>query len=141
MKEKSPCQWCGEINLNRISSAKYCSKSCVNESAKAQRKSQNNFTDINRNKIGALSEILACADLLRNGFDVFRSVSPSASCDIIAYFKNKVYRIEVTTGYFNIAGNPAWPRKDQEKFDILMVIFKNGDIKYVPSLQEIIDQK
>ncbi len=48
---------------------------------------------------GAVGELAVCIDLLKRGFEVFRNVSQSGSCDLIAYDADgRIVRIEATTG-------------------------------------------
>jgi len=48
--------------------------------------------------VGAIKELLAAADLLEQGFEVFRSMSPNASCDLIIHRNGRLWKIEVRTG-------------------------------------------
>lgn len=139
-KESSACFQCGEKIIGKISTAKYCSNSCLKNFKRDQFKQHNPDHGLNRNKMGAVSELLACADLLKNGFDVFRAVSPSCSCDLMIFYNKKVIRVEVTTGYKTRLGNHQFPKKNNEKFELLVVVLKNGEIIYTPPLQEIKDQ-
>lgn len=64
---------------------------------------------------GAGLEMLVCADLLRRGFDVYRSVSPNAECDIIARSGKKIVTVEVKscpTYGIDKADLVAWPDTD-----------------------------
>ena len=78
---------------------------------------------------GALHELLACADLVSRGYDVFRAVSPSCPCDLIAMRDGNLFRVEVTTG------NPAktkpfvYPKKIPARFDLLAVVV-TGSVHY-----------
>lgn len=47
---------------------------------------------------GALAELLVAADLMARGYEVFRAVSPSASCDLTALKDGLSLRVEVRTG-------------------------------------------
>lgn len=51
--------------------------------------------------IGAMSELFVCGELLKNGYSVFRSMSPSCFCDLIAIKDNVSMSIEVRTGYIH----------------------------------------
>ena len=50
--------------------------------------------------LGALSESRACADLLRLGYEVFRAVSPAATCDLVIMKKDRLLRAEVKPSYY-----------------------------------------
>jgi Holliday junction resolvase len=44
-----------------------------------------------------MSELFVCFDLLKNGYSVFRSVSPSCFCDVIAIKDGIVKKFEIRT--------------------------------------------
>ena len=87
------CLQCNEPISHK--SAIYCSPSCRYEYGKAARGIRD---DISRSSIGAIAELLVCADLLDRGLEVFRSVSPTAKCDLICYDGQICTRIEVRKG-------------------------------------------
>jgi hypothetical protein len=49
--------------------------------------------------VGAMTELLICADLIRRGYDVFRAVSPACYCDIIARKEEVTLNVEARTGF------------------------------------------
>lgn len=51
--------------------------------------------------VGAISELLVCANLMRSGFLAFRNVGPNSPFDIVAYHADTktILRIEVKSGY------------------------------------------
>ena len=51
----------------------------------------------NRSTVGALSELRAAADLIKKGYEVFRALDPSASCDLIALKEGRTLRVQVRT--------------------------------------------
>lgn len=82
--------------------------------------------------IGAASELIVCADLLRRGWDVFRSVSPTCYCDIIATKGPNTLEIEVRTA----SGQTGWHCSTDGKYDTLAIV-RGTDIKYVPELPDV----
>ncbi|MGE3341481.1 MAG: group I intron-associated PD-(D/E)XK endonuclease [Candidatus Altimarinota bacterium] len=48
--------------------------------------------------MGCISEYAVASDLLQRGFEVFKALSPAASCDLIVMKDGKYFRIEVKTG-------------------------------------------
>ena len=52
---------------------------------------------ISNASLGALSELVACAWLLREGYQVFRNVSPHGPYDVVAIKGDDVIRIDVKT--------------------------------------------
>lgn len=47
---------------------------------------------------GAMGEYLVCVDLLNKGYEVFRSVSPNTSCDLVILKDGKLRTLEVKVG-------------------------------------------
>lgn len=76
-----------------------------------------------------------CADLMLKGWEVFRAVSSSSSCDLYALHAEHRLRIEVTTGHRSYTGTGMITRKDPAKFDVLAVYFPGEpEIVYQPPL-------
>lgn len=83
--------------------------------------------------IGAIGELQVCSDLLIKGYEVFRSVSPHCTCDLVACKDGKCYRIEVKTGVQYETGRIDYPKIDYKKADIGAIALKD-QIIYVPAL-------
>src|SRR5262249_47266514 len=84
---------------------------------------------------GAIHELQASVDLMRKGWEVFRAVSPSASCDLIAVKGEQLLRIQVTKAHYNKAtGKTYYPNHKGEPFDILALSFVTGEVSYIPPL-------
>lgn len=78
---------------------------------------------------------MVSADLLKKGYSVFRSVSPSCSCDLIAMKDKKVLRVEVKSGYKNKDGKIQSQKGKQVDYDILaIVLHKENIILYKPAI-------
>ena len=103
---------------------KYCSSECRPTYKKL-------YPGLAPGTVGAVSELIACADLLVKGYEVFRAVSPSCSCDLIALRGSEVKRVEVRTEQ---GGSKSVARKeDSGKQDHFAVVTKNRVI-YIPEL-------
>ena len=90
---------------------------------------------VTKGSVGAAHEMLVAADLLKRGFDVYRSVSPTAHADIIIVNGSHILRVEVTTGTPNRrpSSRPlSWPPKVASRHDILAVVTHPGVIHYLP---------
>jgi len=75
---------------------------------------------------GAASELVACAYLMRAGYEVFRAVSPSTSCDLIACRDGVTKRVEVRSGRYY--------RRGTDRCDLYLIV--RGDSvteRYVPT--------
>lgn len=95
--------------------------------------------------IGAMAELLVAADLLQQGFDVFRSVSANACCDLIAQTQDgRLCRIEVKSAVVNKRGYTDFShqRHDPSKYDILALVFlRQQQIEYSRDLSEWFSEK
>jgi len=85
--------------------------------------------------VGAISEILVSADLLKKGYEVFRAISPSCSCDLAMLKDNKLLRVEVRTGRNSATGKLYY--SSNMRADIMaVVIHKTNEIIYIPKIDE-----
>jgi hypothetical protein len=88
---------------------------------------------------GAIGELVAGADLLRRGYEVFRGLSPACSCDLIASKGGRrPLRVEVRTGWRNAkTGTLSYSKRpaDDNKCDHYCVVVNYGEeVIYVPPL-------
>ncbi len=90
-----------------------------------------------------MHELLVAADLLSNGFEVLRALSPGCSCDLAILKGDRLIRVQVTTGYRNkITGKQRLPKRfrDAAQYDLLaIVIHGEKAIAYKPALAELIN--
>lgn len=76
---------------------------------------------------GSMGEMIVATDLLSRGFDVFRSVGHSASCDLVGILNGKTYRIEVKVFAMKKDGTPGLCRRVKHGlFEILAVVNSDG---------------
>ena len=132
------CKRCGEALSERKvkTRALYCSTECSMRSAKDRYHEKNPFrpTLMAPAKRGAVSELYVIIDLTERGYEVFKSINPSCSCDI-AILKNKsLLRVEVTTGRFSPNGSLMYPKHNQTNYDILAIVLPSHEIRYNPAL-------
>ena len=86
--------------------------------------------------VGASAELFVCQDLLLKGFEVFRAVSPSTSCDLILKIDKKLYRLEVKRRSFEkswkkiISTDEINPKKEYLDYDIIAFMFNDGLFYY-----------
>jgi hypothetical protein len=92
--------------------------------------------------VGALQELRVSVDLMIRGYEVFRALSPSCSCDLMVLNGNKMLRIEVRTAYENPqTGHLGFPRSRSEKFGMSLTdhyaLALSDKIVYRPDLPEL----
>jgi hypothetical protein len=90
---------------------------------------------------GAANELLAAADLLRRGFDVFRNVAPSG-CDLVIVRGHFVWRVEVAAATIRRDGQLGYAvsmrhRGDPAHFDVLAWVQPDGKILYESDIVEL----
>lgn len=131
----SSCKNCKKplSDHKKMHNAKYCSEKCRNEM-------NYNYKPINsrtsRSNIGAASELDVAADLLRRGYNCFRSISPNSPFDLIAYDAGELVKIEVKTGRkSDVTDNVAYPRPKHDDYDVLAIVMPDSnEIIYEPEL-------
>lgn len=132
------CKHCnGEFQSrmkNRLQKA-YCSRNCRILASEARKGCRPNpYAGLPTATIGALNELRVAIDLLMRGYEVFRALSPSCSCDLAILKDGKLSRIEVKTGYARPDGTiPLYKRIREHRADILALALPDK-IHYEPSL-------
>lgn len=89
--------------------------------------------------VGGISELLVCADLLRQGYDVYRSVTANGECDVIAMRAGFMCRVEVKTGRRTARGETRYKLRANQTglYDVLAVVFlQECKIDYSPGIAE-----
>ncbi len=90
--------------------------------------------EIHRKHKGALAELLAISWLLKQGYEVYRNVSPHGLCDIIGEKNDKIIKIDVKTGYISpLTGEMRVPDLSEEQT-------KNGIRAIAVFYTETVDQ-
>jgi hypothetical protein len=84
--------------------------------------------------------LLVAADLLRQGFAVFRKVRPASPCDFVIMRGRQCWRVMVRTARYSVRPYPRGrpePRlpPDPERFDVLAYVLPDGVIRYEPPLE------
>jgi hypothetical protein len=90
--------------------------------------------------VGALRELIAASDLMKKGWEVFRSMSPACPCDLIIMSRNVMLRVEVRTGRRKKAGGIFVPKHGD--YDILAVVIRANDevLYFGPGGEEPMDE-
>jgi len=132
------CNVCGKEITGKGSSdprRKYCSHLCGIKHQNEQHRKLNPFANKNLSTgtVGAISELKTAKDLLIKGYEVFRAISPSCSCDLAILKKGKLLRVEVRTAYKYPSGKIITPNVGNIRSDILAKVI-GEEIIYEPSL-------
>ena len=134
-RTSSICERCGKSYILRSGNQRFCSPKCTTADTKAKQAMANERVAISPGSVGAVSELLVCADLLRKGYEVFRSVSPHCSCDMVILKAGRFVRVEVRTGTIRENGLGYCPTRkcDEGRYDVLAIVFRGREIEYRPS--------
>ena len=127
------CRICKkEIAKNKPSNTVYCSNVCAIKAAH----NRNEYWSASRKADrGAMSELVAAADLLEQGFEVYRNVSPQGSADLIIRRKDVLLSVEVRTAQKDIKTGHVHCTRKNLRSDILALVFKDV-VLYEPNLPE-----
>jgi len=134
MTYKLNCQNCQTPFSSHIKTAKYCSRECRSAYWKDRSYIHHN-SSLSTGTVGAISELRVSADLLLKGYEVFRSVSQSASCDLAVLKNKQLLRVEVRSGYEKPNGG-FYTNRANFRADILATVTKDRII-YEPTLESL----
>lgn len=90
---------------------------------------------------GAAGELIACADLMFRGWNVYRALSPNAPCDLIAWKGERILRIEVRSARRGQNGNLRYAQPSNRIYEVLALIDIEQKLEYRgPAASEILGQ-
>lgn len=90
-------------------------------------------TSISSATVGAISEMAVAIELMKTGWAVFRALSPSCECDLIARKNGSPIRIEVRTAYRNATGGVFFPSSQRDtpsRHDVIAAFVRNENKAY-----------
>lgn len=90
---------CGVVFETRRINQKFHSVPCQTEHYNKANACESAYPGVPTGTVGAIAELRVSVDLLAKGFEVFRAISPSCSCDLAALKDGRLLRIEVRTAY------------------------------------------
>lgn len=78
---------------------------------------------------GAVAELLVAANLMAEGFEVFRALSAACSCDLAVLCNGRLVRVEVRTGARRLDGTLPVPyrKADRGRSDVIAVYVRNDN--------------
>jgi hypothetical protein len=121
------CELCGNVTIAWSAKKRYCSSGCQRKAYSQSSRHSAHVDTIPFGNRGAVGELSVCVDLLQRGFEVFRSVSAHASCDLIAIQGELVYRVEVRSAWMNTdSGRVYVNNRGAGRQDILAIYTAEG---------------
>ncbi len=122
------CRECGkpipQKRLNRWPGVLSCSADCTESYMRRNRRSlsPHEGLGLTTGAIGAISELVVAAELLRRGYDVFRNVAPTGKVDLVAMKQEKVVKVQVRTGRISPStGTLNYPKQGISGCDVVAV--------------------
>lgn len=96
------------------------------------------YTGVPTGTVGAIAELEVATDLMKKGYEVFRSLSQSCSCDLAILKNKKLFRVEVKSAYRNSNNSVSYPEQSHNKghkYDILaLYLHRENKIIYRPEI-------
>lgn len=130
------CLRCGGSMHLRNHGAKYCSRRCAGEQHRLRYEPRHVPYEVPSGTIGAIAELMVAADLMKRGYEVFRALSPSCSCDLAILKNGRLLRIEVRTAH-RIPRGLVWARNKstEDRHDhYALVLHSENLVTYEPEL-------
>jgi len=123
---------------NRHNNARYCSIECKDIAGRIRLGNlRPGGPQTGRHTHGTINELLAAADLMRRGYDVYRALCFNSRCDLVAIRGEVILRVEVKTGRYNSAGvgkAMGIHKGQREHCDSIAAVFADGAILYEPPI-------
>lgn len=134
MEDNKICLNCGAALL-RKKTTKYCTARCRVLYHNRVNIEKTPLVGIGTASVGAIAEYMVCIDLLKKGFDVFKSISPASNCDILALKEGRVLKLEVRTArYYKMSNGGiklSYPLQRLEGKFLVLVTHSDGKIHYI----------
>ena len=105
LKYKFCCVVCKKVKNSQQPNGKMCSPECRKSFYK-----KTGLLNISSQSVGSVSEMQVCCEMLKRGYSVFRTVSGSSFCDVVAIKDLEVLLLEVRTGYKDMNGKLAFTK-------------------------------
>jgi hypothetical protein len=113
--------------LPQLGNRKFCSPVCNKKNYYDKNARELDFSHLSTGTLGAASELIASTKLIIDGFEVYRALSPSSSCDLIAIKDGLIYDIEVRTGIRTGRGQVSCSKHNiRAKYLVVVVHNKDG---------------
>lgn len=132
-----PCSFCGSRFWTARTQQRFCSDGCQREDQLIRnRRVSPAGPVVAKHAVGAASELVVAADLLRRGYQVFRAVSGSSRTDLVAYKddSDRPLKIEVKRGSVVQAGYVRYSKNTPVgRYDVLAVATDSA-VLYEPDL-------
>lgn len=131
--QKDDCSQCGKVFQPVRDNQRFCSTECRNAIYELGR--IESVSQLSCGTSGAVKELVVSVDLMSKRFHVFRALSPSCPCDLIALSDNHLLRVEVKSVCCKRDGSPVVPQLDYCKFDLLALVDPRLRVyyRYAPS--------
>ena len=115
------CVVCDREYLKYRNNQKYCSNECKRKTEKKY--SNSTLNHLTSSKIGAISEIEMCAYYIRQGYEVFRNMSPDGAADIIIWNpKNGELHILDIKSYIGTTNPDNYILREEEKRNFIVKV-------------------
>lgn len=130
------CAVCGAGLGPKYPNRIYCSRRCQDKKLRERIDGLGFAHHIPRRSVGASAELVVAADLLNLGYQVFRSVSAHAECDLVILKNGALWTVEVRTSQRKMNGDISMSPIAKMRADIGAVVVFGGSIEiiYAPPL-------
>jgi hypothetical protein len=131
-KENKICQGCG-VQFQAKKLQTFCNDRCRNLAYRSKYRCSE-LVGVASGTVGAIAELMVCADLMKQGYEVFRAMSPASNCDVLAIKGEVIKKYEIRTGQYYQTKNGLnlhYPRARTEGKDVIVVTHHDSKIHYI----------
>jgi len=129
------CIICQQVFTPSKHNQKFCSKECKDKFYNRI----STFPHLPSATVGTIGELVVATDLLKKGYEVYRPLSPSCSADLLVEKEQKIFKIEIRTGYIQKDGKLVYSHINIRASILAIVVHSENKIYYFeyPSNKEI----
>src|SRR5882724_7783737 len=129
------CAGCSKQFQTKHKLKRYCTRRCNQEACRIRYGTQKQFHGVASSTVGAIRELDVASDLLKKGSEVFRSLSPACSADLVICKNGFTFRVEVKSCFLTTT-NKMIPYTRKMRADILALVTPQS-IYYEPEPEEL----
>ncbi len=120
---------------------KFCNMPCRQKHNMKKYRTRNVSLNLSSAVVGTIHELRVCLDLLKEGYEVFKNITPNG-IDLAVLKDGILIKVEVTTAYYTHTGKLVNAKTHKiKKWDCLALVITNGEIIYEPDIKKKNEQE
>lgn len=131
------CACCAKPFTANRNNRKYCSVKCRTNSYDGMYNGPNVMLKLSTGTTGAIAELLASADLMRRGYEVYRALSQASDCDLLGIKDGQIHKFEVRTGRYSVGSRRLYWSNSRISGKQLIIVTHSDNKVHYPEINTI----